>query len=141
MKINHNEINHNEIEVNGICYVKKDSVKIETVEWTGENTLASRLIGKNVIVRTRNAGINAGTVVLADETGIELKNSRRIWYHRPKDKSLSWYEGVVVSGIDESSKVSGTVPRKVIIEDYEAVEFKNDEAFNSVMELTPNEQN
>lgn len=129
----------NKITINGIEYVRKDSVENNTVEFTGEETIASRMIGKNVIVRSRNEGINAGTVVIADETGVELKNCRRIWYHKPKDKALSWYEGVAVTGLSNDSKVSGTVTQKIIIEDYSMTEC-TDEAFESIMEKTPNEQ-
>lgn len=127
------------IKIDDIEYIRKDSVA-ETVEFTGEETIASRMIGKNVIVRSRNEGINAGTVVLADDTGVELKNCRRIWYHKPKDKALSWYEGVAVTGLSNDSKVSGTVSQKIIIEDYSMTEC-TDEAFKSIMEKTPNAQN
>lgn len=129
------------IKLDDVEYVRADSVKGQTViEFTGEQTIASVMIGKNVIVRSRNEGINAGTVELADDTGVILVNARRIWYHKPKDSKLSWYEGVAVSGIDSNSKVSGTVNRKVIIEDYSMTECDND-AFKSIMGLTPNEQN
>ena len=127
-----------EVTINNVIYVPKDS--IQNVEFTGTTTIASRMIGKNVIVRSRNEGINAGTVVLADDTGVELKNCRRIWYHKPKDKTLSWYEGVAVTGLSDDSKVSGTVSRKVIIEDYSMTEC-TDEAFKSIMEFFPNAQN
>ena len=127
------------IKIDNIEYIRKDSVA-ETVVFTGEETIASRMIGKNVIVRSRNEGINAGTVVLADGTGVELKNCRRIWYHRPKEKALSWYEGVAVSGLSDDSKVSGTVSQKIIIEDYSMTEC-TDDAFKSIMEKTPNAQN
>ena len=126
------------LTINGVDYVKADC--IESISWDGKESIATRMIGKNVIVRSRNEGINAGTVVLADETGVELKNCRRIWYHKPKDKSLSWYEGVATSGIDEGSKVSGTVISKIIIEDY-SMTLCNDDAFKTIMELTPNDQN
>lgn len=129
------------ITINGVEYIRLDhTVAQPSVEFTGEESIASRMIGKNVIVRSRNEGINAGTVILADETGVELANCRRIYYHRPKDKKLSWYEGVAESGLDESSKVSGTVNTKVIIEDYSMTLCK-DAAFKSIMEHTPNEQN
>ena len=130
----------NTIHIDEVEYVRADSVKPETVEFTGEETLASRMIGRKVLVRSRNEGINAGIVVLADETGVELRDCRRIWYHRPKDTALSWYEGVAVSGISDQSKISGTVDRKVIIEDYSMTEV-TDEAFDTIMELTPNSQN
>jgi len=126
--------------VNDVKYVREDSVKKEVVNFTGEESVATRMIGKKVIVRSRNEGINAGIVVIADNTGVELSNCRRIWYHKPKDNSLSWYEGVAVSGISSDSRVSGTVDDKVIIEDY-SMTICTDEAFKTIMELKPNEQN
>lgn len=128
------------IKIDNVEYVRADSMKSEVVNFTGEESVATRMAGKKVIVRTRNEGINAGTVVIADDTGVELKDCRRIWYHKPKDKNLSWYEGVAMSGISSDSKVSGTVTRKVIIEDYSMTEC-DPEAFKTIMELTPNEQN
>ena len=128
------------ITLNKTEYVKKSDIKAEVVNFTGEESVATRLIGKFVIVRSRNEGINAGTVVLADQSGVELKNCRRIYYHRPKDKSLSWYEGVAMTGLDSHSKISGTVLSKLIIEDYSMTECGH-EAFKTIMELTPNEQN
>lgn len=129
-----------EIEINGETYILKSSVKQQKVEFTGDETIASRMIGQKVIVRSRNEGINSGIVVLADNTGVELKDCRRIWYHKPKDPSLSWYEGVAETGLDDNSKVSGTVKQKIIIEDYSMTLCTN-EAFKSIMELTPNAQN
>lgn len=75
-------------------------------------------IGKFVIVRSRNEGINAGTVLMADETGIVLQNARRFWHHKPADKATSWYEGVANSGLSGDSKISSTVAEKAIIEGY-----------------------
>lgn len=85
---------------------------------TSAPSIYSDLIGKYVIVRSRNEGINAGTVVRADDTGVILKDARRIWYHKPADKSIAWYEGVAVSGVSGDSKLSCAVPEKVIVEDY-----------------------
>ena len=128
------------IMMDNVKYVKEDSVRQEIVNFSGEETIASRMIGKKVIVRSRNEGINAGIVVLADETGVELKSCRRIWYHKPLDKTLSWYEGVAVSGLSSDSKVSGTVDKKIIIEDY-SMTICNEKSFKSIMEKTPNAQN
>lgn len=83
--------------------------------------VASSMIGKYVIVRSRNEGINAGEVVAADDTGVVLKNARRLWYHKPAVKTESWYEGVANHGLSDDSKVSGVVSEKVIIEDYSMV--------------------
>jgi len=129
------------LEIGGIMYVPEDSIKNEVVNFTGEESIASRMIGKPVIVRSRNEGINIGIVVLADETGVELKNARRLYYHRPKDETLSWYEGVAESGISDNSKVSSTVGCKVIIEDYSMTEIKSIDIYNDILNLKPNEQN
>ena len=125
--------------IDNVKYVREDSIKTEIVTFDGPESIASRMIGKKVIVRSSNEGINAGIVVLADETGIELKECRRIYYHRPKDRNLSWYEGVAVSGISDDSIVSGTVGRKVIIEKY-SMTLCSDEAYKSIMEAKPNAQ-
>ena len=85
---------------------------------SSQDELLAGMIGKYVIVRSRNEGINAGEVVAADGTGVILKDARRIWYHRPADTSMAWYEGVAVSGLCEGSVVSTTVPQKAVIEDY-----------------------
>ena len=90
------------------------SIGIKQAELTPIN---SRYIGKYVIVRSRNEGVNAGEVVMADETGIVLKDARRVWYHRPADET-AWYEGVANSGLRHDSKISAAVAEKAIIEDY-----------------------
>ena len=97
-------------------------------------------VGKYVIVRSRNEGINAGYVKSADETGIVLEKARRIWYHRPLDKKLSWYEGVAQSGISDESKISGEVEMKVIIENY-SITICAREAEKSIREAVTHEQN
>ena len=81
-------------------------------------TVATSMIGKYAIIRSRNEGINAGTIIAADHTGVIIENARRIWYHKPADKSESWYEGVAISGLSSDSKISGSVAQKAIIEDY-----------------------
>ena len=128
--------------IDDVKYVREDSIEVcPVIEYTGEKTVASVMIGENVIVRSRNEGINVGTVLVADETGVVLKNSRRLWYHKPADTNLSWYEGVAKSGLSKDSKVSGTVPTKAIIEDYSMTAFEKQECFDSVMEAIPNAQN
>ena len=84
---------------------------------TEKKGLYSPLLGKYALVRSRNEGINAGYVESADETGVVLKEARRIWYHRPADET-AWYEGVANSGLHQDSKISAKVPLKAIIEDY-----------------------
>ena len=127
------------MDIDGVKYVRADSVNTETVKFTGEETIPSRMIGKKVLVRSRNEGINAGIVVLADDTGVELRDCRRIWYHKPKDENVSWYEGVAQTGLSDDSRVSGTTDCKVIIEDY-SMTLCTDDAYESIMTLTPNAQ-
>jgi len=86
------------------------------------SSVASALIGKYVIIRSRNEGINAGVLESADAQGCVLSSARRLWYHKPKDKALSWYEGVAISGPSVDTKMSGPVERKLIMEDYSATE-------------------
>lgn len=133
-------MNDEKIIINDIEYIRKDFVTDSLVKFTKDVSIPNRMIGKKVIVRSSNEGINAGVVVMADETGVELKDCRRIWYHKPKDKALSWYEGVAITGLSDDSKVSGTVFRKIIIENYSMTEC-TDVAFRSIMEKTPNAQN
>lgn len=81
------------------------------------NDLYERYIGKYVIVRSRNEGINAGKVIAADNTAIILEDARRLYYHKPSNKELSWYEGVALEGLSKDSKVGAEV-EKLIAEDY-----------------------
>jgi len=119
-------------------YIREADVqKSETIEWNGEKTLQSRWIGKKVLVRSINEGINAGIVVLADSTGVELKNVRRLYYYRPANRHDSWYEGVSESGLHPDSKVSNTKDSKLIVEDYSLTKC-TDKAFTSIMEKEPN---
>ena len=126
------------IEFNGVEYTKCDSVPT-VMTFGGDNPLPNAYAGRFVIVRSRNEGINAGTLKAADNTGCILVNCRRLWSHRPKDQSLSWYEGVAMSGIQDGCKVSGTVTAKIIVEDY-SITLCTDEAKKSIMEITPNAQ-
>jgi hypothetical protein len=97
-----------------------------------------RNIGRYVLVRSRNEGINAGVVVAADATGVVLAECRRIWYHRPADET-SWYEGVANSGLHPSSKISAAVCEKVIVEDY-SITICSAAAEKSIREFPANEQ-
>jgi len=98
------------------------------------------LIGKYAIIRSRNEGVNAGVVSAMDETGIIIKEARRIWYHKPADKLLAWYEGVALSGLSDDSKISAKVPLKVIVEDY-SVTVCTEKAEKSIREHKAHAQN
>ena len=98
------------------------------------------MIGKYVVVRSRNEGINAGFLEDADETGCILKECKRLWYHKPAVKTESWYEGVCNHGLSDDSKVSGAVDRKIIVEDYSIIEC-TEKAAKSIQEAKANAQN
>lgn len=85
---------------------------------TSKTSFLQRFVGKYVIVRSRNEGINAGFVKDIDETGVVLTEARRVWYHKPKDRKTTWYEGVSISGLSTDSMISVAVSEKVIVEDY-----------------------
>ena len=106
---------------------------------TDKQSIAISMVGKYVIVRSRNEGINAGVVKQADETGVILEDARRIWYHKPKDKSVSWYEGVAQTGLSNDSKVSCQVTEKAIIEDY-SLSVCSAEAEESIRGIKSHEQ-
>jgi hypothetical protein len=96
-----------------------------------------KYIGQYVIIRSRNEGINAGFVKEIDETGVVLDEARRIWYHKPKDRKTSWYEGVALSGLSDDSRISAPV-EKVIIEDY-SITVCTDQAKTSIQNQKTNE--
>ena len=80
--------------------------------------LGEQYVGQYVLIRSVNEGLNAGILRHAHRDGCVLEDARRLWYHKPKDSSLSWYEGVAISGLSDDSKVSPKAPIKVIVEDY-----------------------
>lgn len=107
---------------------------------TNKPAISDHMIGKYVIVRTRNDGVNCGYLVAADETGVVIKDARRIWYHKPKDNKQCWYEGVANTGVSDDSKLSASVAEKIIIEDY-CLTLCSDEGANSLKMAKNYEQN
>ena len=113
---------------------------VEMFQKAEYQSVAKSAIGKYVIVRSHNEGVNCGVVVDADDTGIILKDARRLWYYEPKDTKQSWYEGVANSGLGENSKISPAVERKVIVENY-SITYCSPQAEKSLREFSPNGQN
>ena len=67
------KVDATEVELNGIKYVRKDSVD--------HNTKAQQLDGLiYVIVRTYSAGVFAGYLKSQDGKQVVLVNARRLWY-------------------------------------------------------------
>lgn len=105
---------------------------------TNASNMYNRYIGKYVICRSRNEGINAGKVIAADETGVILESARRLYYHKPVNKNVSWYEGVAIFGISKDSKVGAAV-EKFIVEDY-SLTLCTEDAEKSIRGAKDNEQ-
>lgn len=82
-----------------------------------QNGIFNRYVGKYVICHSGNEGVNAGKVIALDETGVVLEDARRLHYHKPINKNVSWYEGVAKTGIDSDSRL-GTAIEKIVVEDY-----------------------
>jgi len=63
------DINVNEVDLNGVKYVRKDSVKgFEQPD------------GDYVVVRTLSAGVHAGYLKSRDGKEVVLTDTRRLWY-------------------------------------------------------------
>lgn len=104
-----------------------------------KSTLYERYIGKYVICRSRNEGVNAGTVLAADETGVILADARRLYYHKPVNKNVSWYEGIAKYGLSPDSKV-GVAVEKIVVEDY-SLTICTEDAEKSLRGAKNHEQN
>ena len=105
---------------------------------TSSGILQTRYVGKYVICRSRNEGVNFGKVIAADETGVILGNARRLYYHKPADKKTSWYEGVAIHGLSSDSK-AGSPVEKMIAEDY-SLTVCSEIAEKSIIEAKEHEQ-
>ena len=105
---------------------------------SSQSNITDEFIGKYVICRSRNEGVNAGVVVRADSTGVILEDARRIYYHKPVNKNVSWYEGVAKTGLSSDSKV-GPAVKKILIEDY-SLTLCTADAEKSIREIKDNEQ-
>ena len=102
--------------IDGVKWVREDSILAGS-----SDGVVKAAVGKYCICRSYNEGLNAGVVVAADESGVVLKDARRIHYHKPADNAVAWYEGVALSGLHSSSRVAAPVT-KVIVEKYSLTE-------------------
>jgi hypothetical protein len=67
------EINASELELNGVKYVRKDSIQ--------QNNPAPDLNGmKMVMIRTYSAGVHFGYLKSRTGKEVELLKARRVWY-------------------------------------------------------------
>lgn len=117
--------------------IKQLQSLFNTSQNTQTNDKDVPFIGKYCIIRTRNAGVIFGKVLDAGTGFVHMTESRRLWRHVSEDRSLSWYEGVAISGLGDESRISGEVER-FINEDYELV-LCTEKAINSIKSFKTNE--
>ena len=79
------------------------------------------LIGEYVIVRCRDAGNHAGTLINYDGRNVTLKNSRRLWYWVCAEKQHS-LSGVASVGITSKSKIPSVVGTLILSDACEILE-------------------
>ena len=73
------------------------------------------LEGEYVIVRCRDAGVHAGTLVSLDGRTATLKDSRRLWYWKVANNKHS-LSGVAKYGIASDSKIPASVGTVILPE-------------------------
>lgn len=75
---------------------------------------ASPLVGSHVIVRSRDSGVHAGTLVAIAGRHVSLNNARRLWYWKAaKEHTLS---AVALHGLGSGSKIASAVSRIEILD-------------------------
>jgi len=81
---------------------------------------ADQLLGQFVIVRSRDSGVHAGTLVSIQDRTVRLTGSRRLWYWRAaKGHTLS---GVALHGLNaEGSKIAGELGEIVVLDACEII--------------------
>ena len=117
------KINVNEVELNGIKYVRKDSVKSVAI--------AEKVDGlQYCVIRTYSAGVHIGYIKTHEGQQVELIDSRRLW-HWSKAASLSQ---VAVEGC-ESEKFAMVVPSIILTDVIEIIPCSEQSKF--ILEVIP----
>jgi hypothetical protein len=97
----------NEIEVNGVKYIRKDSVSKQAEKIDGMDYC---------VIRTYSAGVHIGYLKRHEGQEVELVNSRRLW---------SWSDGASLSqvAIDgcKSDKFAVALPRIILTDVIELI--------------------
>ena len=95
-------------------------------------------IGKYVVVRTRDAGVHAGTLVSRIDRQCELSDARRLWYWKPANKA-SFLSGVATEGLDTKASKIGAPVAIVLTENCEIIAC-TEKAAASIAECPSHEQ-
>ena len=86
---------------------------------TSASENSSGMIGNYVIVRCRDAGVHAGTLVSQSGRECVLSNSRRLWYW--KAKKGAFLSAVSIYGVDSDSKIGPVVSDIYLSENCEII--------------------
>lgn len=78
------------------------------------------MIGKFVIVRCRDAGVHAGTLVSHEGRECVLDGARRLWYWKPAG-GQTFLSGVATHGLHPDSKLGNAI-RVHLTENCEIIE-------------------
>jgi len=106
------EINIDDLTVKQVKQLQSLLLPVEN-----KSTIATRYIGKKVIIRSYSAGNHFGELVAYDPAyqTVVVKNSRRLWrWNTVKGISLS---EVALHGIVQAnSKITSTIPEQIVSE-------------------------
>lgn len=83
---------------------KPNVIKIDEVEYVRKDSVTQEVTGDFVIVRCRNAGVHAGTLVHRDANVLELANSRRLW---------RWWSKFTLSGLAMDGPLESQLDKQV----------------------------
>lgn len=103
---------------------KPETIKIDDIEYVRKDKQLPEVDGDFVIVRCRNAGVHAGTLVSRDEHTVELANSRRLW---------RWWSKFTLSGL----ATDGPLESKIGEQRYACVLPKLQLTCSDVCEIIP----
>lgn len=83
----------------------------------GQSGIASRYVGKEVVVRSYSAGNHFGELVEYDpkQGVVVLKNARRLWKWN-SDKGISLSEIATHGIVQPNSKICTTLPEQIVAE-------------------------
>jgi hypothetical protein len=82
-----------------------------------QSTIATRYLGKKVIIRSYSAGNHFGELVAYDPAyqTVVIKNSRRLWRWNT-NKGVSLSEIALYGVVEANSKITSTVPEQIVSE-------------------------
>ena len=102
---------------------------------SNDNIGTDRFVGKWVICRSRNEGVNFGRVLHISHQMVVLADARRMHYFKSSSGAGEWYEQVSLDGkLASNSRLSAPASEKFICEDY-SLTLCSDEAVKNIKEF------